>query len=187
MLLSTSGALVANGAVGTTYTVTMAKKKYLPANQTVALGDSVKWYNKSAYTRNAIPTFASAWGPVTVAPKHTSSPVTLTQAGTFPYASGKPKRMKGKIIVPMTVSPSAGNTGTFFLLTLGTEKAPGVLVHDVYVRQNGGSWQGRAATAEPTISIFFPTAGTWDIHTRLRYQLGGATSDWTPDVTVQVI
>ena len=94
--------------------------------------------------------------------------------------------MKGTIKVPMTVSPLAGNTETFFTLTLGTERAPGVLVHDVCVRQNGGAWQIRAQTAEPTISIFFPTAGTWDMRTQLRYQLGGATSGWSPIASVQV-
>jgi hypothetical protein len=86
----------------------------------------------------------------------------------------------------MTVSPLAGTTATFFTLTLGTVKAPGVLVHQVEVRQNGGAWTLRVTTAEPTTSIFFPSPGTWDIRTRLRYQLGGATSGWSPIKSVEV-
>ncbi len=181
VLLSATSSLAA-----TTHTVKMVGGVYKPKKLTVMLGDSVIWTNRTSKTHTATPSFASAWDSVTVTAGHSSSAVKLTQAGTFPYRSAKPSTMKGKIIVPMIVEPAAGNTGTHFTLTLGTEKAPGVLVHDVYVRQNGGAWQLRASTAEPTISIFFPTTGSWGIHTRLRYQLGGATSSWTPVITVEV-
>jgi plastocyanin len=181
LLLSANSSLAA-----TTYTVKMVSGVYRPKNLTVALGDSVQWKNKTGKTRTATPLYQYAWSSVSVAPGHMSSPVRMTQAGTFPYRSATGKRMKGTITVPMTVDPPAGNTATFFTLTMGTEKTPGVMVHDVYVRQNGGSWQVRAVTAEPTVSIFFPSTGSWDIHSRLRWQLGGASSEWTPIVTVEV-
>jgi plastocyanin len=181
MLLSTSSASAA------TATIKMVNYGFKPKVQTVTLGNSVKWKNASTKRHTATPKVSWSWGGVTVAPGSTSNTVTPTQAGTFPYfCSMHPTTMKGTIKVPMTVSPLAGNTETFFTLTLGTEKAPGVLVHQIEVRQNGGAWQLRATTAEPTIAIFFPTSGTWDIHTRLRYQLGGATSGWSPVVSVQV-
>lgn len=181
MLLSTSSASAA------TATIKMFNYGFTPKALAVTLGNSVKWKNVSTRTHTATPTVTWSWAGVTVAAGSTSSAVTPTQAGTFPYfCSIHPTLMKGKVKVRMTVSPMAGNTGTFFVLTLGTVKAPGVLVHDVYVRQNGGAWQSRATTAEPTISIFFPSTGTWDIHTRLRYQLGGATSGWSPIVSIVV-
>jgi plastocyanin len=180
MLLSTSS------ASATTATVKMVNYGFTPMVQKVALGNSVKWKNASTKKHSATPTVNWSWGSVTVAAGATSNAVAPTQAGTFPYFCSFHPTMKGTIKVPMKVSPLAGNTATYFMLTLGTVKAPGVLVHQVEVRQNGGPWQLRATTAEPTISIFFPTVGTWDLHTRLKYQLGGATSEWSPIVTIQV-
>jgi hypothetical protein len=113
--------------------------------------------------------------------------VTFTQAGSFPYHCAiHPLRMKGRITVPMTVNPLVGTTTTFFALKVGTVQAPGVLVHDVYVRRNGGAWVLRATSASPTIWILLPSPGTWDVHTRLRYLLKGTTSGWSPIVTLQV-
>lgn len=181
VLLSTSSASAA------TSTVKMVNFGFTPKTQTVRLGNSVKWKNISTKRHTATPTNTWSWSGVSVAKGTTSSAVSPTQAGSFPYfCSIHPTKMAGTINVPMTVSPLAGNTGTFFTLTLGTVTTPGVLVHQVEVRQNGGAWQLRATTAAPTVSIFFPTAGTWDIHTRLRYQLGGATSGWSPIATVVV-
>lgn len=181
MVLSTSSAMAS------TATIKMVNYGFKPRVQTVTLGNSVKWKNTSTKTHSATPIVSWSWAGVTVAAGSTSSAVTPTQAGSFPYFdSFHPTTPKGTIKVPMTVSPLAGNTETFFMLTLGTERAPGVLVHDVYVRQNGGAWQIRAQTAEPTISIFFPTAGTWDMRTQMRYQLGGATSGFSPISSVQV-
>lgn len=181
MLLSTSGAAAA------TATVKVVNYGFKPRALTVTLGNSVKWKNASTRTHTATPKVSWSWGSVTVAAGTTSNAVAPTQAGTFPYfCSIHPTKMKGTITVPMTVSPLAGNTETFFTITLGTVRAAGVLVHQVEVRQNGGAWQLRATTAEPAISIFFPTPGTWDVRTRLRYQLGGATSDWSPIVSLLV-
>lgn len=181
LMLSTSGASAA------TATVKVVNYGFSPKALTVMLGNSVRWRNASTKTHTATPTVTWSWSGVTVARGAASSVVTPTQAGTFPYfCSIHPTLMRGKIKVPMTVSPAAGNTGTYFTLTLGTVKAPGVLVHDVYVRRDGGAWQLRLATAEPAVSIFFPSTGTWDIHTRLRYQLGGATSGWSPITSIVV-
>lgn len=165
----------------------MSNYAFTPKNQVVTLGGSVAWRNTSTRKHTATPSVAWAWASMTVKPGTTSSAVTFHQAGSFPYhCSIHPRRMKGTITVPMTVSPLVGTTGTFFALTLGTVQAPGVLVHEVYVRQNGGAWMLRASTAAPLTSIFFPTPGTWDVHTRLRYQLGGSTSGWSPIVTLSV-
>lgn len=180
MLLSTTSASAA------TSTVKMVNSAFKPKVQTVTLGNSVKWKNISTRTHTATPTNTWSWSGVSVAKGTTSSAVTPTQAGTFPYFCSLHPKKKGTLKVPMTVSPLAGNTGTYFTLTLGTVKTPGVLVHQVEVSQNGGAWQLRVTTAEPTVSIFFPTPGTRDIRTRLRYQLGGATSEWSPVSTVQV-
>jgi hypothetical protein len=109
-----------------------------------------------------------------------------TQAGSFPYFCSLHPRTKGVIAVPITVDQTTGTTATYFKLTLGTVQAPGVSVHEVWVRQNGGSWALRASTNQPTISIFFPSAGTWDVRTIMRWQLGSAASDYSPITTLTV-
>ena len=181
MLLSTTSASAA------TATVKMVNYYFTPRAQMVRLGNSVMWQNTSTRRHTATPSVNWSWAGVDVAAGTTSSAVSPTQAGGFTYfCSIHPTLMKGKIRVPITVSPTAGTTATFFNLTLGTLQAPGVSVHDIEVRLNGGAWQPRAATAAPTISIFFTSTGTWGIRTRLRWQLGGATSGWSPITSVVV-
>jgi plastocyanin len=180
VLLSTSSALAA------TSTITMLNTGFVPTDQTVALGNSVNWHNSSTKKHTATPNVVWYWASVTVRPGRTSSLVTFNQAGRFPYHCAIHPRRKGTITVPMTVAPLAGTTTTYFKLTLGTVAAPGVLIHDVYVRLNGGAWQLRSATAAATTSILLTTPGTWELHTRMRHLLGGSTSGWTPIVTVSV-
>lgn len=186
-LLAVSLVLLFTGsASAATSTVTMLNTGFVPANQTVALGNAVTWHNASTKKHTATPSVAWAWGSVTVKPGKTSSAVTMTQAGSYPYHCALHPRRKGTITVPMTVNPLVGTTGTFFALTLGTVQAPGVLIHEVWVSQNGGAWILRASTSAPSISIFFPTPGAWEVRTRLTYLLGGSTSGWSPIVTLAV-
>ena len=179
--------LSASNVAAATTTVTMADFYFTPKTPTIRLGNSVRWKNSSTRKHSATPTVNWSWGGVTVSAGTTSAAASPTQAGSFPYfCSFHPSTMKGTIKVPMTVSPLAGTTATYFSLTLGTATTPGVLVHQVETRLNGGVWTLRVTTAAPTVSIFFPQAGTYGIRTRLRYQLGGATSGWSPITTVQV-
>ncbi len=181
MLLSTSPVSAAVPKV------TMTNHAFTPQTRTVKIGKSLKWKNISTKRHTATPTVTWSWAGVDVPAGTTSSLVTPTQTGSYPYfCSVHPTKMQGTLNVAMVVSPTAGNTGTFFALTLGTVKAPGVAVHDVEVRRDGGAWQSRATTQAPSVSIFFPQTGTWDIRTRLRWQLGGATSGWSPIVSIVV-
>jgi plastocyanin len=181
LLLATSSVSAA------TATVKMANYYFSPKKQTVALGNSVQWKNVSGKKHSATPVVNWSWGGVTVAASATSAAVSPTQAGTFKYfCSFHPGLMTGKIKVPMTVEPAAGTTATWFTFTLGTVTTPGVSVHQVEVRRNGGAWTLRATTAQTTTTFFFTEPGTWDVRTRLRWQLGGATSGWSPLSTVVV-
>lgn len=182
VLLSTGSASAA------TVTVKMSNSAFTPATQTVALGSSVRWQNTSGRKHTATPTLNwSLGGGVTVKAGKTSAAIYPTQAGSWPYFCAlHPSRHKGTIEVPVTVDQAAGTTETFFTFTLGTVGAPGVSVHDVYVRQNGGGWQLMASSQAASISIFFPSAGTWDVRTQMRWQLGSAASGYSPITTVQV-
>ncbi len=167
--------------------VTMTSYAFTPATRTIKVGRQLKWKNLSTRRHTATPSVNWSWGGVEVPAGTASALVTPTQTGTYPYfCSIHPTKMKGTLAVAMIVSPTAGSTATFFTLTLGTVQSPGVSVHDVEVRKDGGAWQGKATTNQPTASFFFTQTGTWDIRTRLRWQLGGQTTGWSPISTVVV-
>jgi len=178
--------LSAGSVSAATTTLKMYNYGYTPKTQRVTLGNSVKWRNPTGKRHDATPINNWSWTGVSVAAGATSATVTPSQAGSFPYFCSLHPTMKGTINVPMTVSPLAGTTATYFALTLGTVTAPGVLVHQVEIRLNGGAWQLRVSTAAAQTSIFFPQAGTYDLRTRLRHQLGGQTSGYSPITTIQV-
>jgi plastocyanin len=181
LLMSTGSAAAA------TSTVTMTNRAFTPANQTVALGNSVRWQNTSGKKHTATPTINWSWGGVTVKAGHTSNAVAPTQSGSWPYFCAlHPARHKGTINVPVAVDQLAGTTATFFRFPLATFTAPGVFVHVLWVRKNGGWWALRATTQSPSVSIFFPSSGTWDVRSRMYWQLGSATSGYSPITTVTV-
>ncbi len=187
-LLSVFLLLLSSGsASAATATVTLTNRAFTPAIQTVALGSSVRWHNTSGKKHTATPVVIWSWGGVTINASQTSAAVYPTQAGSWAYfCSLHPSRHKGTIDVPVGVDQSAGTTATFFTFTLGTVQAPWVSVHELWVRQNGGQWALRATTQSPTVSIFFPSAGTWDVRSRMYWQLGSATSGYSPVTTITV-
>ncbi|MEP7379275.1 MAG: hypothetical protein ABI725_06875 [Chloroflexota bacterium] len=177
----------AGSASAATATITMTNRAFTPATQTVALGSSVRWQNTSGKKHTATPTINWSWGGVSVKAGKTSAAVYPTQSGSWLYfCSLHPSRHMGTIEVPVTVDQLAGTTTTFFKFTLGTVQAPGVSVHELWVRQNSGTWALRVSTQAPIVSIFFPSAGTWDVRSRMRWQLGGGTSGYSPITTVTV-
>jgi plastocyanin len=180
--------LLSTGSVSAaTATVTITRTAFTPNTQTVTLGNAVQWKNVTGRKHTATPVVNWSWGGVTVRAGRTSAAVYPTQAGSWPYfCSLHPSRHRGTIAVPLTIDPVAGTTSTLFKLTLGTVVAPGVSVHEVYARLNGGAWQLRASTQAPTWSLLFTSAGTWEVRTRMRWMLGGGTSDYSPITTLTV-
>lgn len=182
MLLSTSSVLAATG------TVTIKATSFTPNNITINIGNSVKFVNGTKKRHAPTPTNTFSWTGVTV-PKKSFKTVTPTQSGSFPYyCQLHPTAHNGTINVAMLVTPPAGDINTMFTVTLGTVKAPGVLIHQLYGRKNGGSWILLKTTAEPTITFKFGSygAGTWDMQSRLHYNLGGGDSGYSPMLTVIV-
>lgn len=187
-LLATLLVVLANGSASAApATVTVTGRAFTPATQTVSLGNAVQWKNVSGKKHTATPLVNWSWGSVTFRAGKTSAAVYPTQAGSWAYfCSLHPSRHKGTIDVPVGVDQTAGTTATFFTFTLGTVQAPGVSVHELWVRQNGGQWALRATTQAPSVSIFFPSAGTWDVRSRMYWQLGSATSGYSPVTTITV-
>jgi plastocyanin len=186
LLVAMLMAMLPGSASAATATVMIANGTFTPATQTVTLGNAVRWQNATRKKHNATPLVNWSWGRVTVKAGKTSALVYPTQAGSFRYVDTLHPKLKGTIAVPITVDQSVGTTETFFKLTLGTVQAPGVSAHELYVRLNGGEWVPRVYTRDPTVSIFFPSAGTWDLRTRMVWALGSQTSDYSPITTLTV-
>jgi len=180
--------LSASNVFAATVNVTVTRTAFTPATVTVSVGDSVKFVNGTKRAHAPTPTNTYSWSGVTV-PKHSSKTVTPTQAGSFPYYCAlHPSAHSGTVSVAMKVTPLAGDVNTMFTVTLGTVTTPGVLIHQFYVRKNGGTWQLRSTTSAPTYTFKFGSmgAGTWDMQTRLHYGLGGGDSGYSPIATVTV-
>jgi plastocyanin len=187
-IIATGLVLLASSSVSAaTTTVTVSNTGFTAVAPKIKIGNSVKWKNTSTRRHSPTPTVNWSFSGVSVAAGTTSVLVTPTQTGSFPYFCSLHPTMKGTIKVPMRVSPLAGTTATYFTLTLGTVTAPGVLVHQVEVRRNGGAWVLRHTGNQASVNLLFTTVGTWQIRTRLRYQLGGATSGWSPMATIEVL
>ena len=180
MVLSTSSVLAA------TKTVTVTNRAFKPRTVIITVGDSVTFKNGTLKSHSPTPTNNYSWSGVTVTAGH-SVVVTPTQSGSYPYFCAlHPLKHKGTVAVKMGVSPAAGTTATMFHIVLGTVTAPGVLVHQLYGRVNGGAWVLLGTTAAPTFDRLLTTVGTWELESRMKYVLGGATSDYSPISTVVV-
>jgi hypothetical protein len=144
------------------------------------------WSNTSAKKHTVTSNVAFLWTAPTIRPHRSSPAIAFNNAGTFHYHCTIHARMKGSVAVAPTVTPTSGVAGTQFVVTVGVGSTPGQFVHEMQVRLNGGSWQARAASSGGTQTFVTTTTGTWEIQTRMRYLLTGATTGWSPSVQVQV-
>src|SRR5262245_31306354 len=144
--------LTATNVSAATTTVTVNNTGFTPKIKTLTITNSVKWKNTSGRRHSATPTVNWSWSSVTVNANTTSAAITPTQTGSFPYFCQFHPTLKGTLNVAMSVSPLAGTTATLFGIRLGTVTSPGVLVHQVEVRRNGGAWTLRYTTNSPTVS-----------------------------------
>jgi plastocyanin len=168
-----------------TVKVRMVGTGFSPINKTVPLGYALKFKNTTAKRHTAVPSVNWSFGGVDVA---AGAAVTVypSQAGTFRYLCTLHPSHQGTIRVPMSVTPLGGTTSTDFVFTLGTVNAPGVLVHQVEARLGTGAWVLRATTANATWALRFTTPGTYEVRTRMRYQLSGQVSEYSPSTTIVV-
>jgi plastocyanin len=160
---------------------------FTPATKTVKVGKPTKWKNLSNKKHNASPTINWSWGAVDIPAGGASSVVIPTQAGTYPYYCAlHPAAHTGTLAVSMIVSPLAGSTATAFTVTQGTVQSPGVSTHELEVSKDGGPWTLKWNGNAPSVQVFFQQPGTYDLRSRLRWQLGGQTTGWSPISTVVV-
>ena len=176
-----------------TKTVSISSTHYTPATVTVAMGGSVKWKNTTGKKHNvtADAFFLGSWfWPSTTIKAHTTSTaLTFPEAGTFTYHDSQSAALRGTVSVPMTADVAVLSLGSSFTLTLGTVPASngGPVWHDVQGRVNGGAWSTVGTTSGNTTGFQPTSAGTWEFQTRLYHALSGATTGWSPTLTITVL
>jgi len=188
LLLSAANALAAPT------TVSILKSSYSPPSVTVPMGGSVQWKNTTGTKHNvtADSSFLATmfWPSKTIKAHKTSPAVTFPDAGTFTYHDSLHVGFKGIVVVPMSsdaVDISLNSTVTLYLGTVPTGTGGQPVAHYVQASVNGGAtWTTIASTQTNSFSWTPKPAGTWLVETRLRAMLSGATSGWSPTITITV-
>ena len=176
-----------------TKTVSISSTHYTPATVTVAMGGSVKWKNTTGKKHNvtADAFFLGSWfWPSTTIKAHTTSAaLTFPEAGTFTYHDSQSAALRGTVSVPMKADAVVVSQGSSLTLTLGTKPTSdgGPVSHEVQARVNGGAWSTIATTLSTTTGFTPTSAGTWEFQTRLYHALSGATTGWSPTLTITVL
>ena len=185
--------LLAANALAAGTTVKITKTAYSPASITVAMGGTVAWNNTTTAKQNVTPDasfLATMFWPAKTMKKHkTSSAVTFPDAGTFTYHNSLHTGFHGTVVVPMSsdaVDISLNGSVTLYLGTVPTGTGGQPVAHYVQASLNGGAWTTIASTQTNTYSWKPSAAGTWQVETRLRHMLSGATSGWSPLLTITV-
>ncbi len=187
MLLTTASVSAA------TKVVSVSASAYSPASVTVAMGGSVQWKNLTGKKRSVsadVSFVTSAFWPVLLMGKHkTSAAMTFPEAGTFTYHDSLSAALRGTVSVPMTTDMAVISLGNLVTLTVGTVPASnlGPIWHDIQTRVNGGSWMTAGTTGANSTTYKPASAGTWEFQTRLHHALSGASTGWSPIVTITVI
>ena len=149
---------------------------------TLNVGGTVAWNNTSNKKHTASPNINIVWNPLSLNPGTTSAAQTMSQAGTFLYHCAIHAQMKGKIKVKPISTPTTDPAT--FVITLGLTAAPSQFVHEIQIRVDGGAWENRAGTAAATMNFVTTSGGTYQLRTRMVYQLGSAATNWSPPVTL---
>ena len=182
--------LSASTVLAATKTVAVSGTAYTPASVTVPMGGTVAWKNKTARKRvvAADTGFVASWFlPSTTVPANgTSVARTFPEAGSFGYHDTV-KGFRGTVVVPMTVDLAVVTVNTKVTLRLGSVNCNAPVYHYVQARKNGGAWGMIATTGGTTWGWTVPSAGTWQIETKLHHALGAGDSGWSPIVTVTAL
>jgi plastocyanin len=176
-----SGASIGVSIVGVT-------SGFDPKTVTAALGDDVTWTNDDSIRHTTTQDGPLAlWDSGGLDAGQTFGR-TFTSAGAFPYhCSIHPTSMFGSVRVPVTATPTSGQVGTRFRITVASVAAPDGLVFDVQRRKGAGAWSAwkRDVTAR-AVRFTATSVGRWSFRARLRRTSNDATSGWSPAAKIRV-
>jgi plastocyanin len=157
-----------------------------PAVATASAGDAVRWTNDDSIQHTTTQDGPLAlWASGGIDSGGTFD-VTLTAAGTYPYHCSFHTQMTGRIRVPVTAAPAAGDLDTTFLITIASEAAQEGFVFDVQKRRGDGRWKLWKEAITKARARFHPRAdAAYAFRARLR-ELDVGSSGWSPRATISV-
>jgi plastocyanin len=175
--------VITAGSAPTTYTATFQEAttidagiqdfKFVPKDMSIALGQEVRWTNNGPSAHTV--TDNTGMGMFDSGTLATGSVFrfTYTAAGRFNYRCMFHNRSdeRGRVSVPMMITPGSGATTTPFQLTWATVAPPAGYVFDVQIRRPGAtSFSNWRLNQTVTGATFVPDAGTgtYEFQARLR-------------------
>lgn len=171
--------------------------KFEPRNtQATDVTDTMEWTNSGHVSEGHTAT-SNLKGPGAgthyfdtgvLMPNSSSSPFTLSNAGTFPYHCSIHTFMHGSVSVPVMVSARNGTTGTVFTVTwAGVAGVPMGFNADAQVKKPGSSKFVTFAKDQTTNSgPYTPTKpGIYEFRARLQNGTADA-SKYSPPVSIEV-
>jgi plastocyanin len=178
--------LSAASASASTHTITLTGFSF-PTRTSARIGDTIKWVNHTVPQADHTVTSdfpLSLWNKSLPSGGTASRP--FTAAGSFPYHCNIHPSMQGDIAVSMTGAPSSGTTSTTFTLHWATVTAPSGFKYIVQKRPPGGGFVALKSTTAPSGTFRLTTKGTWGFRAKLKRTSNGATSDFSPTLSITV-
>jgi plastocyanin len=121
-----------------------------------------------------------------VGPGGPSTSFVFMAAGTYRFTCFPHPWMGGRVIVPLSVSPSAGGVGDTFTMTWAGARAPSGFVYDVQRRRLGQGWSAWRTGVLAKLGRLVPKAvGVVLFRARLR-EIGAGRSDWSRQASILV-
>ena len=185
VLIATGLVLMSAASVSaSTHTITMTQFAF-PAQTNAKVGDKIQWVNHtgSLHSTTNNPTL-SLWGKDI--PNGGSASVTFTAAGSFGYHCRIHGFMTGSIVVAMTASAHSGTTSTTFTLHWASAQAESGFKYVVQKRAPGGSFGPFKSTTAPSGTFKTSVTGTWQFRAKLKRTSNGATSGFSPALSISV-
>ena len=167
--------------------VTIQGSAFSPTPITVAQGGSVQWQN--AETTNLSHTATGdvgLWSTPTLAPAMTSAAIVFKAAGVYAYHCKIHPSMRGKVRVPIKVSPASGGTGTVFTITLATGSRA-LWSFDVQVKAGAGLWKiWKTGVTSLSVRFHHASPGTWTFRSRLHRNGSTLRTGWSPSKVITI-
>lgn len=180
---------VATYELGDLVDVSITDKGYSPRNLDGSLPQTVRWTNDGASPHTVTDNSGMGlYDSGSLAPGEQFS-FEFFAAGRYSYRSTVGDRMTGSVSIPMTISPTSGDTTTTFDVTWASTSPPEGYVFDVQIRRPGStSWAYWRHGQTVTGGSFLPDSGTgtYSFRSRLRRVSNGRSTAYSAPVSITV-
>jgi Tol biopolymer transport system component len=169
-------------------TVQLSDGGFSPRRVTIPQGGLVRWHNMGPGNHAVVDGRGMNLFDSGALAEGGSFDFAFEAAGTYAVSDPMVTDSRGKVAVPTTVSPGAGDKRTAFLVVWGSAAPPDGFVTDVQSRRPGGEWTAWRSDVTAFSATFRPDAGagTYRFRARLQSLATGQASGWSPVATLTV-